>query len=230
MRLRRPSLPLIVAFLALFVALDGPVQAQRFIEGKLRKGSVGTREVKNRSLAVKDLRRKTVRRLRRTPNSSVTEAKLRNGSVTPGKLAPGAVGSAAIADDSITAADLAPSSVGGREIAAGAVTGAHIADGSLAANDLGRFSGRFGMRVGPVPANECWTATQPGLAPERAGADISRDLVVVNPDSMWPEEELSLTVQNSARPDRFAITACNVTGGDVEPFDVELRYLVIDLP
>lgn len=251
MRLRRPSLPTAVAFTALFVALGGPAQAERFVTEKLRKGSVDSRVVKDQSIKMRDLRPSTRRALRRAPGGSITETKIAPGAVTDAKLAPGSVSSPAIRDRSVTAVDLAGSSVGGATVADGtltgadvadgsltgadvadrSLTGADVADGSLVAGDLGRFSGRFTMRVGPVPANACWTASQPNLAPERAGASIAEDLPVVAPDMRWPVDTLALTVQNSARyASRFAITACNVTAAEVPAFDVGFRYLVIRVP
>jgi hypothetical protein len=232
-KIGRPSLPLVVASLALFVALGGPAHAQRLINGKLlRKGTVTTRAVKNRSLQVQDLSRRAERSLRATPNNSITEAKLANSSVTPGKLAPGAVGSGAIADRSVGAVDLAPASVGPAALADGSVSGAKVADGSLDARDLGRFFGRFRVDlpqdIGP---GQCWSGEPTGLAPEQAGADISQDLVLVTPGDSWPEDRLTFMVRNSANPSRFVLAACNpATLLPVQRFAATFRYLVIDLP
>jgi hypothetical protein len=231
-RLKRPSPSILVASLALFVALGGAAEAQRFINGKLlRKGSVTTRAVKDRSLQVRDLSRKAQRTLRRTPNTSITEAKLANGAVTPGKLAAGAVGSVAVADRSIAAVDLAPVSVGAGHVMDGAIAGPKIADGSLDARDLGRFYGRFRVALPKdVPAESCWSGEPIGLAPENAGADISQDLVIVTPGDEWPEERLAFTVRNSANRSRFVLSACNVTRQTVTRFEAGFRYLVVDLP
>jgi hypothetical protein len=228
---RRPALPLVISLLALFVALGGPAEAQRFIDGKLlRKGSVTSRAVKDRSLKMRDLSRPARRALRATRNNSITEAKLANGSVTPGKLAPGAVGSPAIADHSVTGIDLGAASVGAAQIADGSIGGIELADGTLAAPDLGRFYGRFRTTIGPVPPARCWSAAPAGLAPEQAGADISQDLVLVTPDADWPEDRLSFTVRNDGRDDRFVLAACNHHTSGVDAFEAGFRYLVIDLP
>jgi hypothetical protein len=228
---KRPSLPLVIASLALFVALGGPAEAQRLISGKdLRKGSVSSRAVKDRSLQTRDLSRRAQRRLRATRNNSITEVKLANGAVTPGKLALGAVGASAIADHSLTAAEFGAGSVGSGALADGSVIGSKVADRSLSAADLGRFWGRFRTTVGPVPANTCWSATPTGLAPEVARADISQDLVVANPDADWPENRLSFNVRNDGRDDRFVLVACNPGNNPVPAFEAGFRYLVIDLP
>jgi hypothetical protein len=230
-KVKRPSLPLVVASLALFVALGGPAEAQRFINGKLlRKGTVTSRAVKDRSLQTRDLTRRAARSLRATPINSITEAQLANGSVTPGKLAPGAVGTAALADRSVGAVDLGTGSVGAAALTDGGVSGAKVADGSLDARDLGRFWGRFTVDVPSVAAKRCWAATPAGLAPELAGADISQDLVLVTPSANWPQDELTFTVSNDGNPSRFVLSVCNATAEATPAFQVGFRYLVIDLP
>jgi hypothetical protein len=230
-RRRRPSLPLVIALLALFVALGGPAEAQRFIDGTLlRKGSVTSRAVKDRSLKLRDLGKPARRALRATRNNSITEAKLANGSVTPGKLAHGAVGSAAVADRSVGAVDLAAGSVGAAQLVDGTIGGSEVADGSLAAQDLGRYYGRFRVTVPAIDPGMCWSGEPTGLAPEQAGADISQDLVLVTPGADWPEDRLAFTVRNSALASRFVLAACNRTVGRVNSFEAGFRYLVIDLP
>ncbi len=213
---RRPSFATVVALLALFIALGGPAEAQRLLD----RGSVNSATVKDRSLKVRDLSRKTVRELRQTRNNSITEAKLANRSVTPGKLSVGSVGSAAIADRSVGAVDLAT----------GTVTGGEVADGSLTGADLGRYWGRFRVQVPAIASGSCWSGEPTGLAPEAAGADISQDLVLVTPDSGWPEDKLAFTVRNSALRSRFVLAGCNRTISQVPAFEVGFRYVVIDLP
>jgi hypothetical protein len=210
---RRPSLALVIALLALFVALGGPAEAQRL----LGKGDVNSRVVKDRSLKTRDLSKRTVRDLRRTPNGSITEAKIANGSITPGKLAPGAVGTAAIAGN--------------------AVGGAQIADGSISAADLGRFWGRFRSTIDAIPFGKCWSGEPTGLVPDLANADISNDLVLVQPDDHWVERRVTFSVRASSNPSRFVLSACNVgvpiDGGGpetVEARSIGFRYLIIDLP
>ena len=225
--MRRPSFATVIASLALFVALGGPAHAARFIDGKLlRRGSVTSAAVKDRSLKVGDLSRPAVRTLQRTPNDSVTEAKLANRSVTPGKLAPGAVGSAALADRSVATVDLGLDSVRSE----------NVPDGALRASDFTRFHGRFRSQIGPIPIGRCWSGEPAGLAPELAGADISNDLVLVTPDDNWIERRVTFTVRASSNPSRFVLAACNVgipidalTGALVAQREISFSYLVIDV-
>jgi hypothetical protein len=230
-RRRRPSAALVVALLALFVAVGGPAEAARLI---------GSKDVANRSLKTEDLSRKAVRKLQTTPRRSVGERQLRNGAVataklrdravTPVKIAPAAVGSDQLAAGAVGSRELRPGGVGSAQIADGAVTGAKLADGSLDARDVARFSGRFRVTVPAVAKSTCWSGEPVGLAPEQAGADISGDLVLVTPDSSWPERSLAFTVRGSANRSRFVLAGCNATEAATTEVEVGFRYVVIDLP
>jgi hypothetical protein len=224
---KRPSFATVIASLALFVALGGPAQAARFIDGSLlRKGSVTSAAVKDRTLKVRDLSRRAVRTLQQTPTNSVTEAKLANRSVTPGKLANGAVSSSALADHSVAAVDLGLDSVRSEQ----------VADGALRAADFTRFHGRFRSQIGPIPISRCWSGEPAGLAPELAGADISNDLVLVTPDDRWVERRVTFTVRASSNPSRFVLAACNVgipideaALAPVGQREISFSYLIIDV-
>jgi hypothetical protein len=221
LRPRRPSAALIVALLALFVAVGGPAEAARLISGK---------QVKDRSLTTKDLSRKAVRELRRTPARSVGERALLNGAVSNTKLRDGAVTAVKLAPASVGAAQLAPGAARNAQIADGAVTGAKVADGTLDSRDVARFSGRFRVTLPVVADHSCWSGEPVGLAPEAAGADISGDFVLVTPDAAWPEDRLAFTVRASANRSRFVLAGCNITREASVAGEVGFRYVVIDLP
>ena len=166
-----------------------------------------------------------MRELQTPRDGSVTEAKIVNGAVTARKLGPGAVSRRTIADRSIGAAD----------IAVGAVTGAKIADGSLNARDLGPL-----LRALPArPADpgrgrhSAGRACRPTWPPSGRRCDISRDLVLVVPDSRWPQKKLTFNVKlepPAPKPGRFTLSACNVTEHGEPAFTPSFRYVVIDLP
>jgi hypothetical protein len=231
MRPRRPSAALVVALIALFIALGGPAQAARLVTGK---------QVKDHSLQTKDLSRKAVKTLRRTPASSVSEKGLQNGAVTNLKLRDGAVTAVKIAPGNVGPNQLAPGAVGPRELRAGAagnaqiadgsVNGAKIADGTLDSRDIARFSGRFRVTVPVVARHACWSGEPVGLAPEVAKADISGDLVLVTPDASWPQDKLAFTVRGSANPSRFVLAGCNVTDAPTTATEIGFRYVVLDIP
>ena len=226
-----------VALLALFVALGGPAEAAKLINGKLlKRGSVTSKQVRNHTLTTRDLSKKTVRKLERTPRKSVNEVAIRNGAVTPGKLARGAVSSKAIADRAVRGGDIGLGAVGSLEVADGSVTGTDVADGSLDTRDFARFWGRFTIAVGQQPAgaqeigpHSCWRGDPVGLAPERAGADISGDVINVTPGAAYPSS-LTFAARVSTTPSRFTILACNPTDQPVSATNVPFNYAIFDVP
>jgi hypothetical protein len=201
------------------------------INGKLlKRGSVTGKAIKDRSLGMRDLSKASIRKLQSTPPGSVTEAKLANRAVTPGKLAPGAVGSAAIAAGGVASGNLATGAVGSLQVADNSLTGADIADGGLSANDIGRFWGQFSVVLPAIAHTDCWSGEPVGLAAERAGANINKDVVLVTPGQQWPDKQLSLTIRQSANQSRFVIIACNPTTRDFTGATVLFNYVIIDVP
>jgi hypothetical protein len=247
--MRRPSAATLIALAALFVAVGGPAQAARLIDGKdIRPGTIGSKQVKDRSLKPRDLTKKAVRSLTATPDRSVAEPKLADAAVTTRVIAPGAVLTGSVADNSLTAADLAASSVGTEEVADNAVgqteirnngvgaseiadqsiDGGEIIDGGLLARDVGRFSGTLIVDFSALGAGDCQGAAVSGTAADIANADISNDLVVVAAGDGWPVR-LTYGVANTPVPDQFLIYACNPTN-TAEPIDppaVTFRYVIV---
>jgi hypothetical protein len=231
---RRPSAALVISLLALFVALGGPAQAAKLVRSK---------DVKNRTLQVRDLSKKAVKELKKTPRGSigeralahraVTNAKLRDGAVTATKIGPAAVGSSQLAPNSVGLREIQNGSVATTLLADGAVNGAKVADGSLSLADTARFSGRFSIELPPVDADTCWSGAPAQLAAQQAGADISNDLVVVMPGVAWPDGlAFSVRTAGTSKPSQFFLIACNVTDkpAPAAPVDVVFRYAVLDLP
>jgi hypothetical protein len=213
---------MLVALLALFVALGGPAQAKRLINGKdIRRGTVASKQIKDRTIAVRDLAPATVRALQ--PPAF--------------KLGAGAVGGLEIADGAVAAADIADGAIGAGKLADTAVTGAKIADGTLTTADIARFSGAFRILAedfGTIKAHECWSREPRGLAPEAAGADISQDALLVVPRASFNAQTFSFDYRTNA-PDsgaagRFVLTLCNRTDTDATPPSIAFSYIVFDLP
>ena len=156
----RPSAPMVVALLALFVALDGPATAARIVSGAtIKRNSITNKQIRNGTIGTLDLSKNAQNYLRTTPAKSVGANQLRDGAVggkalagkavDASKLADGAVGNSQLAARSVDAGKLADGAVGTAQLAAGAVTaskvadgaigGSAIADGSLQTRDLGDY-------------------------------------------------------------------------------------------
>jgi hypothetical protein len=241
-RVRRPSAPLLVALLALFVALGGPAQAERLINGaKIKRNSVASRQIKDRSVRERDLARGTVRALRATPDGSISAAKLADGAVTTRALAPGSVLSASVGDNSLGAVDLATNGVGTDEIADNAVgqseirgngvaaseiadnsiDGGEIIDGGLSIRDVARQVGTLEWPVSLLAPRACETKRVP-----IAGMPIAGDFVLISPISAWPRE-LVYTVNGANMDTEFKVQACNQGDVAIPAATYNFNYAVI---
>jgi hypothetical protein len=223
---------MLVALLALFVALGGPAHAERLISGSsIKRDTVTSKQVKDRSLAQRDLSRPAVRALRATPAGSITAAKLAQNAVTSRALAPDSVASPSVADNSLGAADLAANSVGTDEIADNAVgqseirsngvsaseiadnsiDGGEIVDGGLSVRDVARQVGTLAWPIDPVDPGKCQLAWVPV-----SGIQIAGDFVLISPTSAWPRE-LVYTVNGTDSESEFKVRACNEGGSTPVP-------------
>jgi hypothetical protein len=215
---------MLVALLALFVALGGPAQAARLINGSdIKRGTVTSKQLKDRSVKLRDLDSSAVRTLLATPDGTLTAAKLGESSVTARALAPGSVLTNAVGDNTLTATDLATGSVGTDEVADNAVgqseirnngvaaseiadnsiDGGEIVDGGLSIRDIARQVGTLEWPVGPLPPGECESKWVP-----ITGIQIAGDFMVISPTSAWPQD-LVYTVNGTNSETEFKVQACN---------------------
>lgn len=142
----KPSPATLIALLALFVALGGPAQAAKLINGKkIKRNTVTSKQIKARTLTASDISKKTLKSLRRKDASvtsaqivdgSVTLAKLAFGSVTGNQVVDGSLSAVDLAADTITAAQLATGSVGNAELGADAVTNNKVATGAVSKGSI----------------------------------------------------------------------------------------------
>ena len=145
---------MVVALIALFVALGGPAQAKRVIDGgSIRKGTITSKQIKNGSVAKADLSKTAVRSLTATPASSVRSAQIADGQVLAPDLGPGSVGQGQLAPGAVTASKLAADSIGGGS----------VANGSLQTVDIGSFTGSVNVDFGQFndDANRCQVVETP---------------------------------------------------------------------
>jgi hypothetical protein len=170
---------MVVALVALFVALGGPAQAKRLIDGgSIRKNTITSRQIKNGSVAKADLTKGAVRSLTTTPPGSVRSAQIADGSVLAPDLGAGAVGPGQLATGAVTASKLAGDSVGG-----GSVT-----NGSLQTVDIGSFTGSVNVDFPAFNESDrrCQVAEAPA-APAGGSPNIADDVVAVSPPSGWSD-------------------------------------------
>jgi hypothetical protein len=247
--MRRPSPATLIALAALFVALGGPAQAARLIDGKdIKKGAVASKQVKDGAIERRDLSKRAVRTLRATPDGSITAAKLGQSSVTTRALAPGSVLTGSVGDDSLTAADLAPTSVAGEEVADNAIgqteirnngvgateiadqsiDGGEIIDGGLRARDIARFGGTLTVDFSPLGPGQCQAALVSGTPADLANADISNDMIVLSPAFADPVPvPLTFGTARTTALDQFRVYACSAAGVKFNPPVLTFRYLIV---
>jgi hypothetical protein len=215
---------MLVALLALFVALGGPAQAARLIDGaKIKRGTVTSKQLKDRSIKTRDLSSAAVRMLLSTPDNSVTALKLGESSVTTRALAPGSVVTGSVGDNTLTAADLATNAVGtdeigdnavgqseirnngvaAPEIADNSIDGGEIVDHGLSIRDVARAVGTLQWPIADLAVDECDTDWVPVT-----GMQIAGDFVVISPTSAWPRD-LVYSVNGTSAEGEFKVQACN---------------------
>jgi hypothetical protein len=224
-RLRRPSAPMIVALLALFVALGGPARAAKLVNGaKIKPDTIGSKQIKDRSLKVRDLGPGAVRALTATPNGSIGAAQLAENAVTTRALAPDSVITGTVGDNSLTSADLATNAAGSDEVADNAVgqseirnngvsaseiadnsiDGGEIVDGGLSIRDIAREVGTMNWPIDPIDGGKCGPPTGVPITT----IPIAGDFLVVSPVTTWPLD-LVYVVNGTGAEDGFKMQACN---------------------
>jgi hypothetical protein len=233
---------MLVALLALFVALGGPAQAAKLINGaRIKEDSVASKQIKDRSLKLRDLAPGAIGSLTKTPNGSVGPSQLAENAVTTRAIAPGSVLTGNIADNSLTAADLGTNSVGSDEVADNAIgqseirnngvsaseiadnsiDGGEIVDGGLSIRDVARQVGTLQWPVPSLPADKCDVKAVP-----IGGIQIAGDFMVMSPTSAWPHE-LVYTVNGTSSETEFKVQACNRSDKAVAGATYTFNYAVL---
>ena len=215
---------MVVALIALFVALGGPAQAKRVIDGgSIRKGTITSRQIKNGSVAKADLSKPAVSSLTATPPSSVRSGQIADGQVLAPDLGLGSVGQGQLAPGAVTASKLAPDSIGGGS----------VANGSLQTVDIGSFTGSVNVNFGQFDSdqNRCQVVETPALA-AGGNPNIADDVVAVSPPAGW--SDFLILTGKPAPGNMIRIVACwsaptSATSGP-DPGPTTLRYVTFDAP
>jgi hypothetical protein len=214
---------MVVALIALFVALGGPAQAKRLIDGgSIRKNTITSRQVKDGSLAKADLSKTAVRSLTATPASSVRSAQIADGSVLAPDLGAASVGASQVQPGAVTASKLAGDSVGGSS----------VANGALQTVDIGSFTGSVTVDFGTFDTDQsrCQQATAPAI-PTGGSPNIADDVVVVSPPSGW--SDFLIVTGKPAPNSAIRIVVCYSAPTSTPTFDppaTTFRYVTFDAP
>ncbi|HEY0363555.1 MAG TPA: hypothetical protein VGC83_14850 [Solirubrobacteraceae bacterium] len=215
---------MVVALIALFVALGGPAQAKRVIDGgSIRKGSITSRQIKNGSVAKADLSKTAVSSLTATPPSSVRSGQIADGQVLAPDLGLGSVGQGQLAPGAVTASKLAPDSIGGGS----------VANGSLQTVDIGSFTGSVNVNFGQFDSdqNRCQVVETPAL-PAGGNPNLADDVVAVSPPAGW--SDFLILTGKPAPGNMIRIVACwsapVSTPSGPDPGPTTLRYVTFDAP
>jgi hypothetical protein len=215
---------MVVALIALFIALGGPAQAKRLIDGStIRTNTITGKQIKNGSVAKADLTKGAVNSLIATPASSVRSAQIADGSVLGPDLAAGAIGPGQLAPGAVSASKLAADSVGG----------ASVANGSLQTVDIGSFTGSVNVDFGQfdTDTNRCQVAEAPASA-TGGSPNIADDVVVVTPPAGW--SDFLIVTGKPAPNNAIRIVACwsPPSSGPTPPNPpaATFRYVTFDAP
>jgi hypothetical protein len=210
-----------VALLALFIALGGPAQAKRLIDGKLlQKGSVSGRAIKKGTITKAHLTKAAVRSLTTTPPNSIRSGNIADGQVLGSDIGAGVITSAALAPGSVTASKLAPDSIGGGS----------VANGSLQTLDIGSFAGAVSVPSFDFTSGAPCQAAQAAATPTGGQPNIADDIILVTPPSGWPD---TVVVTGKPAPgNQIRIVAClaDLTASLSIPTTTIFRYVTFDGP
>ena len=247
MKLRRPAPATVLAGAALFVALGGPAEAQRAIG--LKNNSVTSAKIRNGTIATRDISSSAQRSLRRTPDNGVRSAQVADGSLSGVDLVPGAiagdrlaanaVGGANVVDNSLGTADIANDAIDTQEIrdnsirtddlGSNSVDSDEVRDGTLAAKDVGRFTGRLtDLDFGIVGLGDCKAVASTSLTPLSGNQDLRDDAIVITPQPSFPSTALTLLAKPVAA-NQIEVTVCNVGGAaDINLGPRSFQYVSFD--
>lgn len=145
---RRGDLALALAAVSLFVAVGGPAEAAKLIDGarlkarsiassKLKDNSIPGGKIRNGSIGSVDIANGRVQRWDLAPGVFAgLQPLLTDGSITNKLLAPGMVSSDKLASRAVIGTKIGSGAVSNTKLSGNAVTSVKIADGTIATGDL----------------------------------------------------------------------------------------------
>lgn len=243
----RPSPALVLASAALFISLGGPAEAARMINGKsIRGSSITSKQIRNGSLAARDLNPAARRLFTGVAPGSIGAAQLADNGVTAIDVGTAAIGSDEVAPNALRTEDLASNSVEGDELAINSVqadelaanavtddelannsiTGGEVRDGTLSGRDLGDFTGVITLGFpDAVDPSACLTAIATNLPGLHPTATLADDVVLISAPSSF---KLTATAKATG-PRDIAVTVCNPTDGKQALGPQQFRFVALDV-
>ena len=235
-----PSRPTVISLLALFLALAGTATAAKLVDGgTIRKGTVGSRQIADRSLGTNELKKSAIASLRRAARvGPISGEQIADGTVGLSDLAPNSVGSSQVVDRSLTAGDVANDTLTATEIGVGAVGDSELASDSVGNAEIkGQSISRNQLRTGviragsvratlggPVANGSCAASTVTGATYSIPAAAFAGTVVEVETPATFPDGVV-VTARPTTDGNDLRIQACNFTGAPVTLADSAFPFV-----
>lgn len=233
----RPSPPLVISMLALFVSLSGSAVAlsgqdnidhndlQRHVvhRGKIHSQAVNTNKVKDESLGAIDLAPDSVGASEIAANA-VGASEIAANAVGLNEIAANSVGQSEIVANGVGANEVASNAVGTPEIASNAVASSKIANGAVTVSKLNAVTGVVNLNFPEVDSHDCQEFAFPPLAP----GVTEFDNIILTPDFSASHHLIwSVRQPPGIAEGTLPVSVCNPTDGAINPPSTALRYLAI---
>ena len=225
---RRPSAGTVLGAVALFVALGGPAEATKLIDGsRIRKGSIPARAIKPHTLTGRLIKAASIGG-DRLADRSVSLSKLSPAAVTLLTATPdNAITGAKVLDRSLSGADVGDETLGRSQIAPDGVASSEIADGRQTVADIASWAGTATIDPGWLDHGKCEGIEQPArVLWQRAGVTIADDAVLVAPPEGFGDQLVLSARPSGSSAIRFVV--CNLGSAGVDPPQVTVRYLSVE--
>jgi hypothetical protein len=179
--------------------------------GAYAANTIGSSDVIDESLLTQDIK-----------NGQIARADVGNNAVASAEVFDSSLTGVDVQNSTLTGDDIVPFSMDGFHLRTGAISTREVAEGGLDAFDVGRAVGAIRLDFTSIAAGSCQTKDIGTPVP-----DIDGDTILVTADSAF-SRFLSLTTLDSPIAQKFRVSACNPTGGAIDPASSLFAWLVFD--
>lgn len=204
-----PSRSTAIALLAVFLAAaGGTATAAKLIDGD---------DIRDRSLATKELKKSAVRSLRRGAAAPVTGARITDATVTGADLADRTLTAGKLMADTITSTEIGTGAAGEDEVAADSVGNSEIKGNSISRNQLRPAvlrAGAVSATLGSIPSGRCVAQTITPAATYQipTGAFVGNAILIGAPAAL---PDGLLVSGRSPDGSNLRVQVCNLTADAV---------------